>query len=364
MKIVCVGDAMITGDAFAEAAGKLGASTIVSGDWETDWNRLQHRRLVVEQEGPAVESVPETFEQNLDAQIALGLFCPFSAESMDSFSNLRIIGVARAGVENVDVAAATERGILVFHITGRNAQAVSDFAVGMLLSEARNIARAHAAIGQGKWQKKFSNSSYVPELKGKTVGIIGYGHIGQLVAKKLSGFDVRILVYDPWFSGEAPYDAVSVDKQTLFRESDFITLHARLSEQSRHLVGEEELALMKSTAYLINTARSGLINTDALVEALKAERIAGAGLDVFDIEPIPSDHPLLALNNVTLTTHIAGTTREALTRSPELLVEQIDKFLAGQANVTLKNPEVLEREHVRMEIERLTEQLGRKVTNR
>jgi D-3-phosphoglycerate dehydrogenase / 2-oxoglutarate reductase len=360
LKILCVGDAMIFGDAFAKAAVHLGDSSIVSGDWEANWDQLQHRRLIVEQKGPGVEPIPAIFENHLDAKIVLGLFCPFSAEAMDAFTDLKIIGVARAGVENVDVEAATERGILVFHITGRNAQAVSDFAIGMMLCEARNIARAHAAIRNGVWQKQFANSSYIPELRNKKIGIVGFGHIGRLVAQKLSGFDVEILVYDPWVQGDLPCGTTLVSKETLFSEADFITIHARLTEQSKHLVGQKELSLMKPTAYLINTARAGLIDTNVLVSTLQERKIAGAALDVFDIEPIPDGHPLLSLDNVTLTTHIAGTTREALTRSSELLVEQIDGFFAGSDRVTLKNPQVLEKVGVRSGIQQLISQLGRK----
>lgn len=364
MKIVCVGDAMIRGEAFAKAAKKLGTADIVSGDWETDWDRLQHRRLVVEQKGPGVESVPPIFLEHQDTEMALGLFCPFSAELMDALPSLKVIGVARAGVENVDIEGATKRGILVFHVTGRNAEAVSDYAVGLMLSEVRNIARAHAAIAQGSWRKQFSNSDYVPELKGKTIGIVGFGHIGRLVARKFSGFDVRLLAYDPWVTGELPEGVAVVDKETLFRESDFVTLHARLTNESRQLVSQHELDLMKPTAYLVNTARSALIDTGALVAALQSGKIAGAALDVFDVEPIPHDHPLRKLDNVTLTTHIAGTTREALTRSPELLVEEIDNFFSGAGRVTLKNPEVLERPGVRDKAAELVDALGRQTPAR
>ena len=126
-----------------------------------------------------------------------GLFVPISSKVFDAMPKLRIAGVSRAGVENVNVAEATKRGIVVFNIEGRNAEAVSDFAVGMMLAECRNIARAHFAIKSGQWRKTFSNSDWVPELKGKKVGIIGFGYIGRLVAQKLSGFGVIRLVYDP-----------------------------------------------------------------------------------------------------------------------------------------------------------------------
>lgn len=361
MKILTIGDAMIPGAWFTDAATVLGKADIVTTDWETDWGKLQNRRLVVEQQGPGVEAVPSAFVNHPDAEIAVGLFVPFSAAGMDALPKLRIIGVARAGVENVDVKAATDRDIVVLNVMGRNAEAVSDFAVGVMLSEARNIARAHHAIKTGNWRKTFSNSDYVPELKGKTVGIVGFGYIGRLVAKKLSGFDVRVLVHDPFVEPEGVRQAGAepVDKETLFAQSDFITLHARLTAENKGFVDRESLARMKPTACLINTARSGLIDTEALVEALQGKKIAGAALDVFDVEPIPAASPLLSLDNVTLTTHIAGTTREALTRSPELLVSEVARTLDGVPTPAVKNPAVLERPAVRAWLQEAARSLGR-----
>ena len=361
MKILCIGDAMIPGTGFSDAAGGLGTSNRVTAEWEADWGRLQNRRLVVEQKGPGVEVVPPAFLENQDAEMAFGLFCPFSAEGFDALRNVRVVGVARAGVENVDVKAATDRDILVVNVMGRNAEAVSDFAVGLMLSESRNIARSHAGVQQGQWRKQFANSESIPELKNKVIGLIGFGYIGRLVAKKLSGWNIRALVYDPYVSAEdiAQSGARLVTLDTLIAESDFITLHARLTPENKGLLGKAQFAKMKPTAYVVNTARSGLIDTDALVDALQQKRIAGAALDVFDIEPIPAGHPLLTLDNITLTSHIAGTTTEALTRSPYLLMEEVGRILDGTPTAALKNPAVLERPAVQAWIARARAELGR-----
>ncbi|MEN3931219.1 2-hydroxyacid dehydrogenase [Microvirga sp. W0021] len=348
LKAVVVGDAMIMGDGFEQAARKnLGAyfSDVKMGNWEEDYPKLQERRLAVEKQGPEIEVVPEIVaKEGKDASLLAGLFVPVSSKVMDAMPNLRIAGVARAGLENVNVAEATKRGILVFNIEGRNAHAVSDFTVGLMLCESRNMARAHYSIMNGEWRKKFSNSEWVPELKDKVVGLIGFGYIGRLVAQKLSGFGVQLAVYDP-FVDEAvvkEFGGRLVDKDTLFREADFVSLHARMSEATKGIVGEHELSLMKPTAYLINTARAGLVNEAALIAALKANKIAGAGLDVFSDEPLKADSEFPKLDNVTLTTHIAGTTREALTRSPDLLMEDIAKFLKGEQARFIINREVLE----------------------
>lgn len=350
MKAILLGDAMIHGEGFEKAWKKyLSAygNDIIVGDWETSWDKLQYRRLEVEKRGPEIEVVDETIEkEGKDADILMGLFVPVSSKVMDAMPNLRIVGVSRAGLENVNVAEATKRGILVFNVQGRNAHAVSDFAVGMMLAECRNIARAHYAIKSGTWRKTFVNSDVVPELGGRTVGLIGFGNIGRLVAKKLSGFEPNVLVYDPYTSEEdiKSCGAAKVELDELLKNSDFISVHARLTDQNKGMIGEREISLMKETAYFINTGRAGLVDQKALAKALKDKKIMGAALDVFTTEPIEPDSEFLELDNVTLTTHIAGTTADALTNSPYLLAEDVAKFLNGDKAKFIVNKEVLENE--------------------
>jgi D-3-phosphoglycerate dehydrogenase len=352
MNILCIGDVMIPGEQFARACQELSVANprVEVADWETNWDRLQNRRLAIEKHGPDAEPVlAEIQRAHQGTEMLFVLFAPVSAAAMDTLPNLRLIGASRAGTENVDVPAATERGIVVHNIMGRNAQAVSDFAVALLLAEARNIARAHHAIKTGQWRKNFVNSDFVPELSGKTVGIIGFGHIGRLVAKKLSGFEVNVLVYDPFVADEvtAQYYAHKVSKEVLFGEADFVTVHARLTEETQGLVGADELNRMKPTAILINTARAGLIDEAALYDALKSRKIAGAALDVFWIEPLAEDSRWLELDNVTLTSHIAGTTADALNNSPYLLTRDVNKLLTGESAEFVVNPEVLDHPRLR-----------------
>ena len=347
MKAIILGDAMIPHPGFLKAFDKYLApfgSVVKYGDFETDWDKLQNRRLIVEKNGPAVEKPdPVILEYGKDANTLMGLFIPVSAEVMGAMPDLRIVGVCRAGVENVDVDAATERGILVFNVEGRNAHAVSDFTVGMMIAESRNIARANMAIRNGQWRKNFPDSDFVPEMGDCTVGIVGFGYIGKLVAKKLSGFEPRVLVYDPYCDPEVIKAAgcIPADLDTLMKESDFVTIHARLTADNKNMIGEKEISLMKPTAFFVNCARAGLVDHDALYNALANKRIAGAALDVFLTEPIATDDRFVALDNVTLTTHIAGTTCGALMNSPFLLMEDIASYLnTGKARF-IKNPQVL-----------------------
>lgn len=349
-KAILLGDAMIPGEGFGKAwekhLGKYGGSVVI-GNWEPDWGKLQYRRLEVEKNGPEIEAVDETIlKEGRDADVLMGLFVPVSSKVMDAMPALRIVGVSRAGLENVNVAEATKRGILVFNVKGRNAHAVSDFAIGMMLAAARNIAKAHYAIMQGEWRKTFANSESIPEMHDKTVGLVGFGYIGKLVAKKLSGFDVNIVVYDPYASGDAvsAAGAKKVELDELMRISDFVSIHARLTDKNKNMIGEREISLMKPTAYFINTGRAGLVDQAALASALKEKKIMGAALDVFTTEPIPEESPFLKLDNVTLTTHIAGTTSDALTNSPFLLMADVAKFMEGGEADFIVNREVLEDE--------------------
>lgn len=351
MKIVAVGDAMIPARFIAGACERFQdkAAQVVSLSWlgEDDKVRLQEERIKVEKGGPGAVPTPEGLREAVSgAEMILVHYCPVSKEILEAAGpGLKILGACRAGCEHLDIPAATERGIVVFNVRGRNAGAVSDFAVGLMLAECRNIARAHLGITKGIWRKEFVNGPHIPEMAAKTVGLVGFGWIGRLVCRKLSGFGVRVLVHDPYVPAAAVEEqgAAPVDLPTLMRESDFVSIHGRLTPENKGMIGAAELALMKPTAYLINTARAGLVDEMALIDALERRAIAGAGLDVFHHEPITPDHPLVKLDNVTLTSHLAGTTSEALSRSPVLLVEDILKHLRKGKPEFIMNPEVLER---------------------
>lgn len=349
MKAIMLGDAMIHGTGFKAAWDKYLApnfgENVIVGDFESNWDKLQYRRLEVEKRGPEIEVVDDAIlKEGKDAEMLMGLFVPVSSKVMDAMPKLRIVGVSRGGLENVNIPEATKRGILVFNVKGRNAHAVSDFAVGMMLAETRNIARAFYAIKNRTWQKEFANNGYVPEMHDKTIGIVGFGYIGRLVAQKLSGFNVHIVVYDPFVPAEAIEAAgcKKVELNDLFKESDIVSIHARLTDATKNMVGAEQIKLMKKTAYLINTGRAGLVDQDALIDALKNKRIMGAALDVFTTEPIDYESEYCKLDNVTLTTHIAGTTAEVFSNSPFLLEADIAKFLKGEKASFIVNKEVLD----------------------
>lgn len=330
MKLVGIGDLLIDGkcirDGFAELE-KLGVE-IQTIEWNLeDYEEMQHINLLVEQGGAEVYNVPsEIIDAVKEADIIITQFCPITQEVMRHCPNLKAIGVLRGGTENVNVDYAKEQKIKVFNTPGRNANAVADFTVGILICECRNIAKSHVNMKKGKWIRDYTNVGSVPDLNGKTVGIVGLGLIGRKVAKRLEAFDMKIIAYDPFLKKEeSEYELVELEE--LMQKADFITLHARMTKETEGMISEEMIRLMKPTAYLINTARSGLVDEDALASALTENRIAGAALDVYDLEPPMKDYKLVVPENVTLTPHMAGGTRDAFTNSPVLLAENMCEFI-------------------------------------
>lgn len=333
MKIVGIGDLFIPASYIEKGFAPLREKghIVEVMDWPLkSFDELQNYNLLVETQGcQALQPPQRVFELCADADVIVTQFCTVTRELVDACPKLKAIGVLRGGIENVCSEYAREKGIEVFNAPGRNAEAVSDFTVGMIICEARNIARGHHGILTGRWIRDYSNSGMIPDLPGRTVGLIGCGAIGMKVAKKLSGFDMKILGYDPFASAERCKEAgvEPVELDELMARADFVSLHARLTAENHHLIDARRLALMKPTAYLINTSRAGLIDEAALVEALRAKKIAGAALDVYEHEPPQPDDPLLALDNVTLTPHMAGGSNDAFFNTPILLRKRMEAWI-------------------------------------
>lgn len=304
-------------------------------DWELEsLEQLTAINRTVEKEGPDAIELPNELVKAIEKTNILAVqFCPVSRHLLERCKNLKLVGIMRAGTENINIEAATKLGIGVLNVRGRNAQAVAEFTLGLLLSESRNISRSHLALTKGIWRKKYLNSNAIPELQGKVFGIIGMGEIGRRLVRLLAGFELkRVLVHDPFVDAEdvAAQGAERVSLEKLCRASDFISMNSRLSEETRHFISHREFEWMKPHAYLINTARAELIDEKALIKALETGRIGGAALDVFDQEPLSTDSPLLRLENVTLTSHLAGTTSDSFSRSARILTQDILRLLEGK----------------------------------
>ncbi|MFX0167717.1 MAG: NAD(P)-dependent oxidoreductase [Candidatus Hodarchaeota archaeon] len=271
-------------------------------------------------------------------------------EEVFAGTSLQFVGCARDAPKEIDVDAATVRGIPVFYAPGRNADSVADLTILLILAQARKLIQTDRLLKSGKVQidsaeqfTKLHDLLKGRELGRSTVGIIGLGQIGSRVAKRLQGFGSRILFYDPYISEKQgkKIKTEKVELETLMRESDFVTLHTRASPETFRMIGKEQLSWMKPSAFLINTARSAIIDEDALFVALKEGHIAGAGLDVHSREPVDSTNRFLTLDNVTVTPHIGGNTSDVIYRQSMILATDIDRFLKGETPKYLANPEVL-----------------------
>jgi D-3-phosphoglycerate dehydrogenase len=337
MKIVCVGDLLIPSGAMEKGFALLKdrGAEVKALQWELpNYEELQKINLLVEQGGSEVYEPPEyVFEAAKDADVLVVQFCTVTKKLIDACPKLKVVGTLRAGLENVNADYAAEKGILIVNTPGRNATAVADFTVGMMLAECRNIAKSHQNLKEGKWVRDYSNKKTVPDLSGKIVGIVGFGQIGRKVAQRLHGFEMEILAYDP-FASNAPDYVKLVSLPELMAESDFVTIHARSLPETERMISRELLSKMKPDSYFINTARSSLVDEKALYEVLRDGKIAGAALDVFDVEPPGKDYPLVTLENVTITPHLAGGTVDAFLNSPKLLAGfLIDAFKKEGINI-------------------------------
>jgi D-3-phosphoglycerate dehydrogenase len=251
-----------------------------------------------------------------------------TADVLAAGTDLVIVGRAGLGVDNIDVEAATSRGVMVANAPGTNSLSTAEHAMALLLSQARNIPQASAALKAGRWEKSRWEGT---ELNGKTLGVLGLGRIGTLVAQRASSFGMRLVAWDPWVSVERARQLgiELMDIEEVFAQSDFITIHLLKTKESVNLVGEELLAKAKPGLRIVNAARGGIIDEDALAKAIVDGRVGGAALDVFATEPM-TDSPLFALDSVVVTPHLGASTAEAQDKAGVVVAEQVVLALAGQ----------------------------------
>ncbi len=252
--------------------------------------------------------------------------------------NLKVVGRAGVGVDNIDVAEATARKVIVVNAPTASTVSVAELAIGHMISWCRFLPQADKSIKEGKWEKKSFEGH---EMYGKTLGLIGSGRIGAEVAKRAQAFGMTVIAFDPYLPPEvaARINVALVDKEKLLRESDFISVHAALTPETRGMVGAKDFAMMKKTAVIVNCARGEIIQEAALADALKNGVIAGAAIDVFEKEP-PAGSPLVTAPHVVFTPHLGASTHEAQTRAGGIIADQVMKALSGKRPDYLVNPKV------------------------
>jgi glyoxylate reductase len=278
-----------------------------------------------------------------------GLLCLLTdridGEMMDAAGpGLKVISNHAVGFDNIDVAAATERGIPVGNTPGILTDATADMAFALMMAAGRRVVEAEKFLRAGKWKTWGPSLLLGVDFAGATLGIVGFGRIGQAVAKRAKGFDMRALYYDPSAPAEYPeLNAVSTDLDTLLRESDFVSLHVPLTPETRKMVGADFLGRMKPNAVLINTARGGVLDQTALYDTLKEHRIFAAALDVTDPEPLPLDSPLLELDNCLIVPHIASASVHSRDMMAFLAAKNLIAGVNGERLPHCVNPEVYDR---------------------
>ena len=262
-------------------------------------------------------------------------------EVFQQTSPLRFVGVCRGSADHVDVESATQHGVVVVNTPSRNAQAVAEHALGLMLALARGIPYAHQYVKDGRWQNPAEPYMTMRgvELAGRTLGVVGLGEIGRRLAGIGLALGMKVVAHDPYVSVVPPGVAM-VSLEDLIAGADFISVHVPLTAVTEGLLDARLLSMMKPTAYLINLSDAALVDQQALVETLGRGGIGGAAFDVFDTHPIATDNPLLSLDNVVFTPHLGGATEETIERHSRLMAADVLRFLAGQRPEHLVNPEV------------------------
>ncbi|MCF3639312.1 2-hydroxyacid dehydrogenase [Rhizobium sp. TRM95111] len=272
-----------------------------------------------------------------DAEIFITQLAPLSRGMFERLPGLKFVAVSRGGPVNIDMAAAREAGVTVVNTPGRNASAVAEFTIGAILAETRLIRTGHESLRRGEWRGELYRADVTGrELSEMTVGVIGYGNIGTKVVRLLRAFGTKVLVHDPYvqLSAEdrnAGVEHVALDD--LLSRSDIVTLHPRVTEETRNMANAEAFAKMRPGALFVNTARGPLCDYDALYDALVGGHLGGAMLETFAVEPVPADWPLLQLPNVTLTPHIAGASVRTVTYAAEMAADEVRRYIAGEPPV-------------------------------
>ena len=290
--------------------------------------------------------LPPDYEQILQRASRLdGLLCLLTdridAQLMDAAPNLKVISNMAVGYDNIDAAAASQRGIPVGNTPGVLTETTADFAFALLMAVARRIPEAQQYIREGNWQTWHPTVLSGRDIFGATLGIVGFGRIGQAMARRAVGFGMRILVSTGGHDADIrEIGAEKVDLDQLLRESDYVSLHVPLTEDTYHLISERELGLMKPGGILINTARGGVVDSQALYVALQDGQILAAGLDVTEPEPIPLDDPLLTLDNCLVVPHIASASVATRTKMAQMAVDNVIAGIRGERLPTCVNPEV------------------------
>ncbi|MEU8342944.1 D-3-phosphoglycerate dehydrogenase [Actinomadura meyerae] len=333
MRVLAAGDRFVLPDLLAGALdAELGRAAEVRR-LELPWPEVPFGPVAEVDEASGDEDTMIGALEGMDACVTQ--MAPVTAKVLDNAPGLRLVAVARGGPVNVDLAAATARGVRVCYAPGRNATATAEYTVGLMLAVLRRIPETHAALaGRREWGGRYySYEATGLELEGTPVGLIGGGAVGGRVARILAGFGADVRVYDPYLPGGG-----DIGLEELLRRSRVVSLHARLTAENRGMIGARELALMPPGSVLVNCARGPLVDEDALCDALESGHLMGAGLDTFAVEPPPAGSRLFGLPGVVMTPHLGGASRAVAERAARIVAAEVGRLHRGEPLAHCLNP--------------------------
>lgn len=339
MRVVCIGDQFITARSFGTAATSAFGPQTDTVIHQTRWPDEPFHAVegVDEASGDVAEIVPLV----ADADVVLTHLGPVTRSVLEAADHLRVVGVTRGGPVNVDLPAATERGVPVIYLPGRNLGAVAEFVIGVMIALPRGIVRSSRAMRDGRWDPRaFHFETTGPELRACTVGLVGLGAVGRRVAELLRAFGARVIGYDPHVE-EAPGVDLCDSLHELLGVSDIVSVHSRLTDETRKGFDAEAFAAMKPGAYFINTARGPIVDEPALEAALASGRLRGAALDVYDPEPPDFASALIQHPDVIATPHLAGASQQVALESVQRVVDEAAEYLRTGAIHHCANPDTL-----------------------
>ena len=330
MRILLAGDKFVRNDILAREIGARHAIEPEFAMLDLPWPNVPFGPVAEVNEAADCEDA--VAEALAEAEVVVTQIAPLTARVIGGARRLKLIVCTRGGPVNVNMRAATERGIAVTCTPGRNAVAAAEYTLLLMLAAMRRLPEAHSSLAGGEWRSgMYAYTECGREISGSVIGIIGLGEIGRRVAASVRGMGGHVVAHDPFVSSDSVGDQVDLVSLTdLLRRADVITLHARLTAETKGMIGAAELAQVRRGAVLVNTARGALLDYDAAVGALESGQLGGLALDVFPEEPVPPTSPLLRMSRVVLSPHLAGATRETAIRAATVAAMEVDRYARGE----------------------------------
>lgn len=338
VKVLIVGDRFVSSDRVQDALKREAGDELSVSAMDLAWPVEPFGQVAEVDEAQGDER--ELAEAAKDAEVIVTQLAALTERVISAAHSLKLVVCTRGGPVNVNVGAASERGIAVCYAPGRNAGAAAEYTVGLVLAAMRRIPEAHLDLSKGVWRGDFyAYEESGVELNGSTVGLVGFGAIGYRVARVMRAFGAEVLVHDPFVDASRAEEvgARVIGLDDLLSRSNVVSLHARLTDETRGMIGSEQVGRMPEGAVLVNTARGGLLDYEALCDGLESGHLGAAALDVYDEEPLPEGHRLLGAPRLVLSPHIAGATKETAQRAARIAAEEVGRYVRGEELVNVAN---------------------------